>query len=85
MSAKEIAEKKEYAVSADVLGMFEADAGAGLDLQEEDLALPFLKVLSRQDTLLDELENAKAGDLYNTVSGEVYSGKEGLLVIPCHY
>ena len=85
MSAKEIAGKKEYAVSADVLGMFEADAGAGLDLQEEDLALPFLKVLSRQDTLLDELENAKAGDLYNTVSGEVYSGKEGLLVIPCHY
>ena len=55
------------------MNMFEADAGVGLEnVGQDDLALPFLKVLSRQDPILDELENAKAGDIYNTVTGEVY-------------
>lgn len=66
--------------------MFEADAGQGLGgIGSEDLALPFLKVLSRQDPTLDELEDAKAGDIYNTVTGKVYKGKEGIRVIPCAY
>jgi len=48
--------------------MFEADAGLGLEnVTAEDLALPFLKVLSRQDPILDDLD-AKAGDIYNTVT-----------------
>jgi hypothetical protein len=68
------------------MNMFEADAGVGLEnVGQDDLALPFLKVLSRQDPILDELENAKAGDIYNTVTGEVYKGKEGVSVIPCAY
>jgi hypothetical protein len=66
--------------------MFEEDAGAGLSgITSEDLALPFLKVLSRQDPILDELEDAKAGDIYNTVTGKVYKGKEGIRVIPCAF
>lgn len=66
--------------------IFEQDAGAGLEgMGQEDLALPFLKVLSRQDPTLDDLDNAKAGDIYNTVSGEVYSGKTGIKVVPCAY
>jgi len=65
--------------------MFEADAGLGLEnVTSEDLALPFLKVLSRQDPILDDLD-AKAGDIYNTVTSQVYSGKEGVLVIPCAF
>jgi len=66
--------------------MFEADAGMGLEnMGQDDLALPFLKVLSRQDPTLDDLENAKAGDILNTVSNEVYPGKTGIRVIPCAY
>lgn len=66
--------------------LFEQDAGAGLEnIGQEDLALPFLKVLSRQDPTLDDLEDARAGDIYNTVTGEVFKGKEGLRVIPCAY
>ena len=66
--------------------MFEADAGDGIrDLTQEDLALPFLKILSGLDPLLDELDTARRGDLYNTVSGQVYSGKDGIRVIPCAY
>lgn len=68
------------------INMFEEDAGAGLgNLGTEDMALPFLKILSRQDPVLDELDNAKAGDFLNTVTNQVYKGKEGVDVIPCSY
>jgi hypothetical protein len=76
-------EAKLPVVSSD---MFEADAGAGLEnLGQSDYALPFLKVLSRQDPILDDLENAKPGDILNTVTNQVYKGKEGVVVIPCAY
>ena len=77
------AKKTELALSND---MFEADQGLGLEnVGQEDLALPFLKVLSRQDPILDDLDDAKAGDIYNTVSGEIYKGKDGVRVIPAVY
>ena len=66
--------------------MFEADAGKGMEgIGQEDLALPFLKVLSGNDPVLDTHETARKGDIYNTVSGEVYTGKEGIRVVPCAY
>ena len=66
--------------------MFEADAGAGnQNITADDLALPFLKLLSGLDSLLDTHETARKGDIYNTVTGAVISGKEGLSVIPCAY
>ena len=85
--AKTPAKKKTNGSAVTVLDetMFEADAGKGLEnIGAEDLALPFLKVLSRQDPVLDDLD-AKAGDIYNTVTNEVFSGKEGVLVIPCAF
>jgi|TARA_R100001443_G_scaffold18833_1_gene30089 hypothetical protein len=66
------------------MDMFEQDAGAGLNnLGTEDLALPFLKVLSKQSDELDEIDNAKAGDILNTVTNTLYKGK--INVVPCAY
>jgi|TARA_R110002020_G_scaffold101056_8_gene238476 hypothetical protein len=66
--------------------LFEQDAGLGMgDLSQDDMAIPFLKVLSRQDPTLDDLDDAKAGDILNTVSNQVYAGKGGIRVIPCAY
>ena len=77
--------KKSEVVEFDAT-MFEADAGEGINnMGQDDLALPFLKILSGLDPLLDELEEARRGDLYNTVSGEVYKGKDGIRVVPCAY
>ena len=84
--SKSVAEKKETNVVAFDASVFEEDAGIGLgQLGQEDVALPFLKVLSRQDPILDDLDNAKAGDIYNTVTGQVWKGKEGISVVPCVY
>ena len=83
--AKTPAKKGNGSAVAVIDALFEADAGLGLEnIGTEDLALPFLKVLSRQDPVLDDLD-AKAGDIYNTVTNEVYSGKEGVRVIPCAF
>ena len=86
--SKAVAAKKETSngiVTFDP-SIFERDAGLGMgDLSQEDRAIPFLKVLSRQDPILDDLDTAKAGDILNTVSNEVYAGKTGVRVIPCAY
>jgi hypothetical protein len=66
--------------------MFEADAGAGLEnMGQEDLALPFLKILGGMSKELDVLEDARKGDIYNTVTGQVLKGKDGIKIIPCAY
>ena len=81
-----VAEKKESNVVAFDASVFEEDAGIGLgQLGQEDVALPFLKVLSRQDPILDDLDNAKAGDIYNIVTGQVWKVKVGFSVVPCVY
>ena len=66
--------------------MFAEDAGVGVnDLGTEDLAIPFLKVLQKMSDELDDLDDAKAGDIYNTVTKDIVKGKKGVRVINCAY
>ena len=81
-----VEEKKKSEVAMFDASMMEADAGSGInDLGSDDLALPFLKILSGLDSKLDDLDNAKRGDIINSVTDEVSKGKEGVDVIPCAY
>lgn len=65
--------------------MFLTDAGMGVhDLKTEDLAIPFLKVLQKMSPELDDLD-VRAGDIFNSVTKEGVSGKEGVRVINCSY
>jgi hypothetical protein len=82
----QVAKKKETAVALFDASAFEADAHDGLDnVSQDDLALPFLKVLSQLSPELESVAGAKAGMIYNTVTGEIYDGSKGIEVIPCHY
>ena len=84
--ANKVATKENTAVAGFDPSMFEADAGQGMEnMGQEDLALPFLKVLSGNDPVLDEEEEARKGDIYNTVTSSIYKGKDGVRVIPCAY
>ena len=88
MATKSVATKEDAPTDVAVFdaSMFENDAGQGMDnMGQEDLALPFLKILSGLDPILDEREDARKGDIYNTVTGQVYKGKDGIRVIPCAY
>ena len=85
-TSKKVATKKSSNVVQFDAAVFEADAGKGLEnIGQEDLALPFIKILSGLDPILDDLEKARKGDVYNTVTNAVYKGTNGLRVIPCAY
>ena len=82
--AKAVAKKSQNEVAA--VALFEEDAGVGTELGQEDLALPFLKIVSALDSMLDDEDfEGKKGDIYNTVTGKIYSGKKGVQVVPCAY
>ena len=71
--------------------LFEADANAGAEnISQEDLALPFLKVLGQLSPEVNKqhakhIEGAEPGMILNTVSSHLYDGKKGIEVIPVHY
>ena len=71
--------------------VFEGDASKGLgNIGQQDLALPFLKILAQLSPEVNKrdgkyVEGAEAGMIYNSVTGELYNGTEGINVIPCYY
>ena len=82
-----VANKKENALAA---VNFEADAGQGLNMTQEDLALPFLKVLGQLSPECNKrdakhVEGAEPGMIINTVTNEIYDGVKGIDVVPVHY
>ena len=71
--------------------MFEEDAAKGLGaIGQDDLALPFLKILGQLSPEVNKrdgkyVEGAEPGMIFNSVSGELYDGVKGIDVIPCFY
>ena len=69
---------------------FEADAGQGLNMTQDDLALPFLKVLGQLSPECNKrdakhVKGAEPGMIINTVTNEVYDGEKGIDVVPVLY
>lgn len=70
---------------------YAAGGGAGMEgAGQEAFAIPFLAVLQKGSPQVDEddsayVKGAKAGMLYETVSGRLYDGREGALIVPCAY
>ena len=84
----EVTEKKSAPLPAN---MFEEDAAKGLGaIGQDDLALPFLKILGQLSPEVNKrdgkyVEGAEPGMIFNSVSGELYDGVKGLDVIPAFY
>lgn len=70
---------------------FSADSGAGMEgATQEAFAIPFLAVLQKGSPTVDEalptyVEGHKAGMLYENVSGAVFDGKKGVIIVPCAF
>ena len=81
----QVAEKKEGALA---VNLFEADAQMGAqNISQEDLALPFLKILGQLSPEVNKrdgkyVEGAEPGKIINTVTNALYDSIE---VVPCHY
>jgi hypothetical protein len=84
----QVTEKKSAPLPADV---FEEDAAKGLgNIGQQDLALPFLKILGQLSPEVSKrdgkyVEGAEPGMIFNSVSGDLYDGVDGIDVIPCFY
>jgi hypothetical protein len=71
--------------------VFEADAGQGIaNIKQEDLALPFLKVLGQLSPEVNtrdakHVEGAQPGMIVNSVTNELYDGTKGVEVLPVYY
>ena len=84
----QVAEKK---TAGHPSNMFEEDAAKGLGkIGQEDLALPFLKILGQLSPEVNKrdgkyVEGAEPGMIFNSVSGELYDGVKGINVIPAFY
>ena len=79
----EIAKKANTAVSLAV--DFEGDASGFEDMGQDDLALPFLRILTNMSPEISSVDNAKPGMIFNSVTGELFDGTKGIQVIPCAY
>ena len=84
----QVTEKKSAQLPANV---FEEDAAKGLgNIGQQDLALPFLKILGQLSPEVNKrdgkyVEGAEPGMIFNSVSGELYDGVKGIDVIPAFY
>ena len=85
---KEVIKKEEGALA---INMFEADANGGAqNIEQEDLALPFLKVLGQLSPEINKkngryVEGAEPGMILNSVTKKLYDGDKGINVIHCAY
>ena len=84
----QVAEKKTAPLPAN---MFEDDAAKGPGkIGQEDLALPFLKILGQLSPEVNKrdgkyVEGAEPGMIFNSVTGDLYDGVKGIDVVPCFY
>jgi hypothetical protein len=71
--------------------LFESDAGQGIaNIKQEDLALPFLKVLGQLSPEVNTrdakyVKGAQPGMIINTVTNELFDGEQGIEVLPVYY
>ena len=81
----QVAEKKEGALA---VNLFEADAAQGAqNISQEDLALPFLKILGQLSPEVNKrdgkyVEGAEPGKIINTVTNQLY---DKVSVVPVFY
>jgi len=84
-------EKRNKSALAQFGGQLQQDAGAGTeDFSRDDIALPFLNLLQALSPQVqrngpDQVEGAEPGDFYNTVTGQIFKGDDGVRVIYVAY
>jgi len=86
---KEIAEKKATPIVTFDDNLLAGDTGLE-EMTTEDFAIPFIRVLQPLSPQVQKQDGkyvagASAGDLYNTVTDEVYDGEKGISIVPCAY
>ena len=80
-------------ISIELAEAIAADAGTKMGFEEvttDDLQMPFVRILHAMSPQLKKsdasfIEGAGQGDIFNTVTGQVWRGEKGILVLPVYY
>lgn len=85
-------QSSEVTVAKNLSERFASAAGKGATetMGAKDYAIPFIKILdkSSQETIEGSdkyIEGARPGMIFNTVTKEIFDGKEGIVVVPCGF
>ena len=85
MAKTALAEKTQGTALA-IATAFEEDASSSFaGMNQDDFALPFLRLLTNTSPEVGDIDGALPGMIYNSVTGQLYDGKKGIQVIPCAY
>jgi hypothetical protein len=84
-----VATKANTDVSTEVMDDIFETAGDGAHYDSSEMQIPFVRVLQALSPQLNKkkaeyIEGASAGDIFNTVTGEIWSGDAGITVIPVY-
>ena len=83
MAKDKLADKANTQVSLEL--SFEEDGATFDGMTSEDLALPFLRLLTNMSPQIGEVDGANPGMIFNTATEELFDGDEGVTVVPCAY
>lgn len=90
MTNTQVAEAKNT-LPVNIMDDMYENAGAGTEnLTADDMQIPFLRILQPLSPQLLKtdpkyLKGASAGDLFNTVTGDVWDADTGVTIIPCAF
>lgn len=83
MAAKDVAKLEESKALADYSGYADYGDLGFEDQTQDDYSIPFLGVLQSNSPICsDEDSGARPGMIINTVTGELYSSKDGVAFVP---
>lgn len=87
--ASEVATKKNAELSTDLMDDILEFAGEGAAFGADEMQIPFIRALQALSPQLNKkkpeyIDGAEQGDLFNTVTGQVWNGEEGVTIIPCY-
>lgn len=86
--ANAVAEKKNAELSTDLMDDIMEFAGEGTTFDADEMLIPFVRAVQGLSPQLKKskpeyIAGVEEGDLFNTVTGEVWKGEEGITIVPC--
>lgn len=86
----QVAKKKETAVATnDILDAMFEDEGAGVDFAADEMEIPFVRLAHPMSEAMQKAKPAfikelRAGDIYNTITKQIWDPEKGVTVVPVH-
>ena len=86
--ATAVAKKKNAELSTDVLDDIFEYAGEGAAYDSSEMQIPFVRILQAMSPQLKKreaeyIEGSEQGDMFNTVTKQLWTGEQGLTLVPC--